>query len=260
MPLLAAISLLSAAALGYEILLMRLFSIVLWHHFAYMAISLALLGYGASGTALALAREWALARFTPLFAAAAALFGVGAVAAFAAAQALPFNPLELVWDPAQWLYLAALYLLLALPFFCAGTCIGLAYMRHREGIGTLYLADLLGGGIGALALVALLFAVTPERALALLGAAGPVAAGIACLGGDRRRMRAAAALIVAGMVSPLLWPDALLVPRPSPYKQLSIALQAPGAEVVARRSSPLGVLTVVRSPTIDLPFREGCSI
>jgi len=45
-----ALSLVSAAALAYEILLTRLFSIIQWHHFAYMMISVALLGYGAAGT------------------------------------------------------------------------------------------------------------------------------------------------------------------------------------------------------------------
>ncbi len=57
-PPLFSIALISAAALAYEILLMRLFSIIQWHHFAYMMISLALLGYGASGTFLALTRRW----------------------------------------------------------------------------------------------------------------------------------------------------------------------------------------------------------
>ena len=55
-----AIALASAIALGYEILLIRLFSVIQWHHFAYMIISLALLGYGASGTFLAVL-------FIPLF-------------------------------------------------------------------------------------------------------------------------------------------------------------------------------------------------
>jgi hypothetical protein len=49
-PPLAAVGMLSAAVLAYEILLMRLFAIVHWHHFAFMMISIALLGYGASGT------------------------------------------------------------------------------------------------------------------------------------------------------------------------------------------------------------------
>ena len=69
MPLLAAVSLLSAAAIAYEILLTRLFAIALWHHFAYMVISLALLGYGASGTFLVFVRQRRLARFGASFAA-----------------------------------------------------------------------------------------------------------------------------------------------------------------------------------------------
>ncbi|MDP6180699.1 MAG: hypothetical protein QGG48_12485, partial [Desulfatiglandales bacterium] len=42
----------SASVLAYEILLMRLLSIAQWHHFAYMAISMALLGFGAAGSLL----------------------------------------------------------------------------------------------------------------------------------------------------------------------------------------------------------------
>jgi hypothetical protein len=53
-PPLFAIGILSACVLAYEVLLTRLFSIALWHHFAYMIISAAMLGYGASGTALTL--------------------------------------------------------------------------------------------------------------------------------------------------------------------------------------------------------------
>jgi len=56
-PPVIAVALISAAALAYEIVLMRLFSIILWHHFAYMIISLALLGYGASGALLSLAQR-----------------------------------------------------------------------------------------------------------------------------------------------------------------------------------------------------------
>jgi hypothetical protein len=60
--------LISAAAIGYEILLMRVLSIVQWHHFAYMIISLALLGYGASGTFIALGKRWLEPRFELAFA------------------------------------------------------------------------------------------------------------------------------------------------------------------------------------------------
>jgi len=85
MPLLAAIALLSAAAIAYELLLTRLFAITLWHHFAYMVISLALLGYGASGTLLVFARHLLLKRFSLSFAAFATAFGVTAVGSTALA-------------------------------------------------------------------------------------------------------------------------------------------------------------------------------
>src|SRR5438552_17311247 len=79
-PPLAAIALLSAAALGYEILLMRLFSLILWHHFAYMMISVAMLGYCAAGTFVALAQRSLLRRFEIVFSAADALFGIPSAA------------------------------------------------------------------------------------------------------------------------------------------------------------------------------------
>jgi len=126
MSLLVAVSLLSAAAVAYEILLTRLFNITLWHHFAYMVISLALLGYGASGTFLVLVRHRLQARFGVSFAALAVSFGLAGIGCYALAWRLPFNPLEVIWDWRQQFYLAAMYLLLALPFFAAGSAIGLS--------------------------------------------------------------------------------------------------------------------------------------
>ena len=76
MPLLFAVAALSGAALAFEILVMRLFAIIQWHHVAYMVISLALLGYGVAGTFLAFTKEWLKRRFDLAFAASAALFAV----------------------------------------------------------------------------------------------------------------------------------------------------------------------------------------
>jgi hypothetical protein len=66
--------LVSASAIAFEILLMRMLSIVQWHHFAYMIISLALLGYGASGTFIALGKRILEPRFELAFSLAALLF------------------------------------------------------------------------------------------------------------------------------------------------------------------------------------------
>ena len=115
-----AIALLSACVLAYEVLLTRLFSIVLWHYFAYMIISAAMLGYGASGTLLTLLKEKIAAHFAAAYVIAAAALAVLMPAAFLLAQQIPFNPLELLWDSTQPAKLLAVYLLLMLPFFCGG--------------------------------------------------------------------------------------------------------------------------------------------
>ena len=124
-PPFVAIGLLSACVLAYEVLLTRLFSIVLWHHFAYMIISAAMLGYGASGTALTLLREKIAGYIGPIYLAAAIGLAFLMPATFLLSQEVPFNPLELLWDPFQLTRLLSIYLLMMLPFFCAGTGIGL---------------------------------------------------------------------------------------------------------------------------------------
>ncbi len=153
----AAIGFVSAGALAYEVLLTRLFSIVQWHHFAYMAISIALLGYGASGSFLALFQDRLRPRFNAVFTLMAALFGVSAVGGFALAERLPFNALAVIWEPRQLLYLVAYYLLFATPFFCAATCVGLAFAAFPNHIARVYRYDMVGAGLGALGVIAVLF-------------------------------------------------------------------------------------------------------
>ena len=258
-PPVIAVALISAAALAYEILLMRLFSIILWHHFAYMIISLALLGYGASGALLTVAQSAVARHFAPLFSAAAAAFGVSAIGCFVLAQRVPFNPLEILWDPRQPLYLLAIYLLLALPFLCAGACVCMAFSRWRGMPSRIYSFDTLGAGAGSLGVVALLFVLSPQDALKVIGAWGWAAAAVAwleCAG--PRRWPAVLLIALAGLT--LLLPQAWIAPAMSPYKELSQTLRIPEARVVEQRFSPLGLVSVVESPRIPLRHAPGLSL
>lgn len=261
MPLFLAVLLLSAAALAYEILLMRHFSIALWHHFAYMVISLALLGYGASGTFLGLARRWLVRRFGVTFVVNSSLFGLASVGALAVAQRLPFNPLEIVWDPRQSLLLGAVYLLLAVPFFFAANAIGLCLTALRERIHRIYLADLLGAGLGAALVVLLLYPLSVATCLRAVVGVGLLAAAVAAM--DRAldlRTWIAPLLVVAAVAAPLAVPDSWIEPRVSQFKGLAQALRMPGAEVISERSSPLARLDVVRSPRIPFRHAPGLSL
>jgi spermidine synthase len=265
---LLAVSVLAAAAIGYEILLIRLFSVIQWQHFAFMVISLALLGYGASGTLLTLAsRRLGLdaqqreQRLGLAFMASAALFSLLAVGSFALAQRVPFNPLELAWDPRQFWRLWVVYLLLALPFFSAGTAIGVALMRAGGEIHRIYRADLVGAGVGALGVVAILFVSPPTTALVLVGSLGLLAAGIAALDQSLGGRRKSALLFgVAAVLFVFVWPQDWLAPRPSEYKRLSKTMLVPETRIVAESSSPLGRLSVVASPRIPFRHAPGLSL
>ncbi len=255
MMLFLAVALVSAAVLAYEVLLMRLLAIVQWHHFAYMVISIALLGFGVSGTFLALTRQWLRTLFVAVFAANAALFGATALLCFAVAQRLPFNALEIVWNPAQLLYLLVLYALFAVPFFCGANCIGLTLFRFGDRIPRIYRYNLMGSGAGALGIVLVLFVLFPPDALRLVAGLGIAAAALVCLDdGLGRRPWAALVFSVLALVFAVLIPRSWTALRMSEYKGLSMALQVPGAEVLSEQSSPLALSTVVRMS--DIPFRH----
>jgi hypothetical protein len=251
--MLPAILLISAAAIGYEILLMRLLAIIQWHHFAWMIISLALLGYGVSGTAIALGKRWLEPRFGAAFAGCALLFSITMVACFVLGQRVPFNALEVIWDPRQFLHLTVLYLLFMVPFFFAASCMGLAFSYRSALIDRIYFFDLLGAGLGALLIIACLFLMLPQKALLALALLPLLASGLV-----GRRERYPRPLLVAQgawLVALLFLLAAQPLPlRMSPYKELSQALQVVGSSVVGEFSGPLGQLTVVESPRI--PFRH----
>ena len=253
----AAIFLLSAAVLSYEVLLMRLFSLIQWHHFAYMMISVALLGYGAAGALVTLAQKPLAARFAGVFATAAGLFGVTALLAVLAAQRVGFNALEILWDPRQLGRLGLIHGLLIVPFLCAATAICLSFTRFPDQIPRLYAADILGaaaGGLGAIGLLLLLPPATALRASAALG----LVAGALVTWRPGRRAAAAALGVVAGAL--LALPPAWTSLQPSPYKELAQTLRISGTRVLAEVSSPLGVVTAVASPQVPFRHAPGLSL
>lgn len=256
--ILPATFLISASAIGYEILLVRVLSIVQWHHFAYMIISLALLGYGASGTFIALARRRLEEDVAAAFSICAAAAGLTMLLAFAIGQRVPFNALEIVWDPQQFLHLAAIYLVFFVPFFFAATCIGLALAFFRSEISRIYFVDLSGAAAGAVLVVGTLFVASPQTVLRLLSGMALLAA-LAAAAGSAQRSRLAASNVVL-LILILALPSAWLELRMSPYKPLRQTLEVMGTQVLEERSNPLGLLTVVESSKVPLRHAPGLSL
>lgn len=258
LPLLGSVFLIAGTALAYQLLLMRLLSVVHWYPFAAMIVSLALLGHGFSGSLLALCPERARRRFASWYLVCALLFALGMPLAFALAQRIPFNGLELVWDAHQLLWLGLLYLVLSLPFAAAASCFGLAFLRFGAQIPRVYAADLIGAGVGSVCVLLLMLHLRPEHWLPALTVVGALAAALG--GWGRVRIAVLLPLAAAAALSCLAVPGSWLTPQPNPYKGLSATLRLPGAQVTMRRSGPLGILDVVESPRVPLRQVPGLSL
>ena len=242
---------LSVAVIAFQLGLIQVLSTVQWYHFAYMVISVALLGFGASGTLLALARPWLLRRFDVLvpslmMASGAAMAGGVALSQTPVAR---FDSYLLFVETAQLWALLLTYLLYFIPFFLSALAIGLVFVQRVEQVGSYYFANLVGSGLGGLAALALLGFVTPERLPAVTGL---IAVGAGLLVVPRRARRrlllAAAAATTLALVFLLRPPE----PALSPYKSLSRTLTLPDAEVVLERSSPYGLVQVVSAPALRI--------
>jgi len=259
-PPFVAIGLLSACVLSYEVLLTRLFSIVLWHHFAYMIISAAMLGYGASGTVLTLLKDKIASHFRLVYVMAA----IGVVflmpLSFLLAQQVPFNPLELLWDKTQLAKLLAIYLLMMLPFFCGGFSIGLILFRFGREAGRIYATDVLGAGIGSIGVIGLLFLLPPSKVLITLTALALLATAIAIVELEMRAKWLIRVLLGLALIMAVVLPDSWLQVHSSAYKDLNQTLNITGARVIEERSSPLGQIKVVKNSSIPFRHAPGMSL
>jgi spermidine synthase len=152
--LLAGLGLTSFAALLLELALTRLFSVVLFYHFAFLAISIALLGLGAGGVFAHLFKN-RLARTGTRTLAARMCIDNSILVLFALEIVLRV-PVALEVSGRNFLHLSALYLVSALPFFLTGLLFSVVFARETWRVSRLYGADLCGGALACLAVVPLL--------------------------------------------------------------------------------------------------------
>src|ERR1700684_4033816 len=152
--LLAGLGLTSFAALLLELALTRLFSVVLFYHFAFLAISMALLGLGAGGVFAYLLKK-RLARTDTRTLAARLCIGNSVLVLFVLEIVLRV-PVALEVSGRNFLHLSAIYVAAALPFFLTGLLFSVVFARETWRATRLYGADLGGGALACLAVVPLL--------------------------------------------------------------------------------------------------------
>lgn len=171
-----AVGLVAGCVLALQVLLTRIFGAVLFYHFGFLAISLALLGAGSGAIGVYVRPKWfPEERLEPLLARWCALFALLLVAVPLALVRLDYT-FQATVTVGFVATLALACLLAALPFTAGGIVIALAVRGYTRSIGRLYAFDLAGAGVGALAVVPVLWLVDAPTLVVALGVIAAIAA------------------------------------------------------------------------------------
>src|ERR1700679_2917240 len=190
--LLAGLGLSSFATLLLELALTRLFSVILFYHFAFLAISIALLGLGAGGV-FDYVRKPQLSRNTARTL-GSRLCLLNSIAILLVLEIVLHVPVALEVSGKNFLRLTVIYLVAAVPFFLTGVLFSVIFSRESRRIPLLYGADLGGGALACLAVVPLLNWIGGPNTILFASAALAIAA---ALWADSRKSRRLAGVLFA---------------------------------------------------------------
>jgi hypothetical protein len=186
----AGVFVMSFSSLLLELALTRLFSVILFYHFAFLAISIALLGLGAGGVFACLKRDY-LARWeTPSL--GAFLAATNAILIVAVLEVVLHVPVALQLTSDSFLRLTVIYLTSAAPFFFTGLTFSVVFAREKLRVAALYGADLVGAAGACLAVVPLLNLIGGPNTV-IFAALGMAVSAI-CWPSNRRHRRYSAGL------------------------------------------------------------------
>ncbi len=241
----------SSSSLAYEIALTRIFSISLWYHFAFMIISIAMLGIGTSGTVLYLYPKLKNLSYIGIY---SLLLGIGISLSYVISNQIPFDPVKLSWSKIQILYIGIYYVTLSIPFFFMGLIIATALSSIGKKSGLFYSSDLLGAGLGSIGVLYAMTLSAPDKTVFILSA---IALSSAFLAGGRRLRIVSSILILLTLSLLILSPDFIKL-KMSPYKGLQIAMRYPGAEHLKTYFSPYSRIDTFKSHAVR--FAPGISL
>lgn len=249
------VALVSASVLALQVIFTRIFSIMIWHHFTYLIVGVALLGGGAAGVFLAV-RQWRHEVIRRRLGVIALAFSLSTLAMLVIISFVHFDPLRMNDLPRTVAGLAIYFAGLFTTFTLGGLVIAGAfsvwsYYAHR-----LYFADLLGASVSTLAVIWVVHALSAPSAIILVAL---LSAAAALLFGVKARWRWVTPAVLAGqsvlLIVSLVQPIYLPVPESKP---LHWALQASGADRPEyMRWNPVARVDVTPSIEVDEPMIVG---
>ncbi len=185
------VALTTMATLLLELSITRIYSVVFYYHFAFLAISLALFGLGAGGVF----SYYVVNRPGGFFSKLGTLAALNGISVIAALVFILSRPAEL-----KIVSFALIYFSSSIPFFLSGTVLSLAIGQTVERINRVYFFDLLGAAAGCLLLVPFLNLLGGPNTVMAAGVIFAASAAIWFNLAGRDGGRAAAVVLALGIV------------------------------------------------------------
>ncbi len=246
---LAAIFLISSATLCLEISLTRYFSVSQHYHFAFWVVSIAFMGYGASGSFLTIFKSFSSVDRDTFLSYSSFIYSLTILLSFLLCNSVPFDFTRISWDKNQIFFIFLYYFLLCIPFFFAGLTISFAISSVPKLVNSIYFSDLFGAGAGTLLA---LFVFLPKGDRGVIIFCSFLALGASFLFSWRRRFtfRLLLLCIMAAEIALFLSSPSWLSFRISPYKALPVALKYPQAKHLLTRWNSISRVDILESPAI----------
>lgn len=255
------LGLVSLAILMYQSLLTRIFSVTMWYHFAFMAVSITMFGMTLGAMLVYLFPS----RFSPEktghhLALSALLFAVSIVASFLIYLETPVL-MQAIFPTTDIPSLVVTYIIMTIPFLFGGIAVTLALTRFPHHVGKLYAADLVGAALGCLLLVGALN-VTDGPTAVFLVALGASAGALAFAGWQHLRRLQHLALLCCVLLASFAVANTALINHHVPLLRLKWVkgkLEAPPFYEDWNSFSRVTVLGDPRTTGLTSPFGWGLS-
>ncbi|UCC41857.1 MAG: hypothetical protein JSV96_15255 [Candidatus Aminicenantes bacterium] len=236
-----------------------------------MVVSIAFLGYGASGSLLSLFKKLASYDLDKFLSSSSFLFSLTIPICFLLCNSIPFDFIRISWDKNQIFFIFLYYVLLCLPFFFAGLTISFAITKASKLVNKIYFFDLLGAGSGTL-IAACVFLLKGDRGVII--SISFLALFSSFFFSIRRsisfKILLASLLVIEASV--FITSPSWLGFRISPFKALPVAMKYPGADHRFTRWNAISRIDILESPAVryapglslmyreSLPLQLGLSI
>lgn len=237
----------SCVVIGLELCLMRELALRFWEHLGWLVISVALLGFGVSGTLLVLVHRFCTISRSYLQFASLLCLALSLPLCIRLADLIDLDLIQMIWQPAMAWQVGALELALGMPFVFAGVYIGLALQDRPEWVPGNYGASFLGSGAGGLATILLLYIFSP-RQLILTG--GCLILALALLHAQTHLSRFYWALSWAVMIT--LIATTSYSSKIAEDKDLPQIQAMQESTILTSKTTPQGLLTLVDAPALHL--------